>query len=153
MDVQIITRDAQQVAYIRVSGPYDETMPDGFNRLMAWAEPRQLLAGDWLALYWNNPEITPPQDLRADVALSVPVGTEVSGEVQLQTVPQGLYACYRCRVENDDFATPWNALFRDWLPQSGYQPAAGPCFEQYLNNGRQDGYWDLLIHTPVQPRA
>ena len=63
MDVQIINREPQLVAYIRVIGPYNETMPDGFNRLMAWAEPRNLLAGDWLALYWDNPEITPPSDL------------------------------------------------------------------------------------------
>jgi DNA gyrase inhibitor GyrI len=44
MDVQIINREPQLVAYIRVIGPYNETMPDGFNRLMAWAEPRNLLA-------------------------------------------------------------------------------------------------------------
>ena len=152
MDVQIIDREPQLVAYIRVIGPYNETMPDGFNRLMAWAEPRNLLAGDWLALYWDNPEITPPSELKADVALSVPAGTPVEGEVQLQTVPAGTYACYRCRVENDDFASPWNALFRDWLPSSGYQAAEGPCFEQYLNDGHRDGYWDLLIQTPIKPR-
>ena len=153
MDVQIVTREALHLAAIRVIGPYAETMPGGFDRLMQWAAPRNLLAGDWLALYWDNLHVTPADQLRADVALSVPAETQVTGEVVRQTLPAGVYACHRCRVENDDFATPWNGLFSDWLPNSGYQLADGPCFEQYLNNGREAGYWDLLIGIPVRPTS
>lgn len=152
MDVQIVTREALNLAYIRVIGPYAETMPGGFERLVQWAAPRNLLAGEWFALYWDNPQVTPAEQLRTDVALSVPTGTEVAGEVALQTLPAGLYACHRCRVENDDFATPWLALFNEWLPNSGYQLAEGPCFDQYLNDGQEAGYWDLLICIPVLPK-
>ncbi len=153
MDVHVIDQEAKTLASIRVIGPYAETMPGGFERLMQWAAPRNLLAGDWLALYWDNLHVTPADQLRADVALSVPLGTPVAGEVALQTLPAGLYASHRCRVENDDFATPWNALFSEWLPNSGYQLAEGPCFEQYLNNGREAGDWDLLICIPVRPES
>ena len=151
MQVNVIERPSQQIAYLRVNGPYCETMPAGFARLEQWAVANGHTDGDWLALYWDNPETTPVEQLRADVAVSVVPGSEVSGEVQLQTIPAGLYASHRCRVENGDFAAPWNALFGEWLPHSGYQPTEGPCFEHYLNDGRASGVWELVIYTPVRP--
>lgn len=151
MHVNVIARPSQLIAYLRVSGPYCDTMPAGFARLEQWASTHGHADGDWLALYWDNPETTPEAQLRADVAVSVAAGTEISDDIQLQTIPAGNYACYRCRVENGDFAAPWNALFGDWLPHSGYQPADGPCFERYLNDGRDTGVWELELYTPVRP--
>ena len=152
MDVKIIQRAEQRVAYLRVIGPYEQSLPPGFQHMMQWSETRGLEAGDWMALYWDDPNVTPPEQLKADVALSVPDDTEVDGDVQLQTIPAGDYAMYACRVENNDFATPWLALFKQWLPQSAFQLWDGPCFEQYLNNGNQDGYWDLLLFIPLQKK-
>jgi len=152
MDVQVINRPAQEIAYIRVIGPYAEVMPDGFSRLEKWAIAAGQTQGDWLALYWNCPDQTPANQLQSDVAVSIAAGVEVSGDVQKQTIPAGLYATYRCRVEHNDFATPWNALYKQWLPQSDYQPADGPCFEQYLNDGRESGVWELVLFAPLRPR-
>lgn len=33
---------------------------------------------------------------------------------------------------------------------SAYQIASAPCFETYLNNGMEDGYWDIEMYIPVQ---
>ncbi len=151
MHVEIINRPPQTLAYLRLTGPYAAVMPDGFRRLGAWAAAHQLSGGDWLALYYDDPDKTPPAELCSDVAVSVPAGTAVSDGVALQTLPAGLYASYRCQVVDNDFATPWNALYRDWLPHSGYQPGNGPCFERYLNDG-EGGVWELELFTPLQPR-
>lgn len=151
MQVQIVERPAQRVAYLRLTGPYPEVMPDGFRRLGAWSAERQLCGGDWLALYWDDPMVTPAAELTSDVAVSVPADTDVEGDIQLQTIPAGQYACYRCQVSHGDFATPWNQLYREWLPQSGFQPAEGPCFEQYLNDGTESGIWELNLFTPIKP--
>ena len=147
MDVKIIQRAAQQVAFIRMIGPYAEVIGPGFERLMAWSDAQQL-QGEWLALYWDNPDITPPAELKTDVAMTVPEGTAASGDVQLQVIPAGDYAIRRCRVENDDFETPWRAFFTD-LAQSDYQFGTGACFERYFNNGKLDGYWDIEMVIPV----
>lgn len=147
MNVEIVQRAAQHIAFIRVIGPYSEAIGPGFERLMAWSESRQL-QGDWLALYWDNPGITPAAELKTDVALSVPLDTEVDGDVQLQVVPAGEYATRRCRIEHDDFETPWRAFLAD-LAQSDYQFGVGACFERYFNNGKVDGYWDIEMVVPV----
>jgi AraC family transcriptional regulator len=40
-----------------------------------------------------------------------------------------------------------------WLPESGYQPADGPCFERYLNDPAQhpEGKHIVEIGLPVKP--
>ena len=35
------------------------------------------------------------------------------------------------RGPQGDSPTAWERLFRDWLPQSGFQPDDGPCMELY----------------------
>jgi DNA gyrase inhibitor len=57
------------------------------------------------------------------------------------------------RVENHDFATPWNHLFASLLEDKRYQIAPKPCFERYLNDGNADGYWDIEMFVPVQHKA
>jgi len=51
MDVTLVQRPSQLLAYIRVVGPYAQTMPAGFERLGRWSQARGLCDGDWLALY------------------------------------------------------------------------------------------------------
>ena len=71
-------------------------------------------------------------------------------QVAIQTLPAGRYACYSCRIEDDDFATPWTYFFKQWLPQSGEALGEGACFEQYLNDGHKDGYWDMRLFIPLR---
>lgn len=148
--IDVVERDEQQVAYIRVIGPYSEVISGGFERLMAWCE-QYGVAGEWLALYWDNPDMTPPSELKTDVAVTITKNVAVSGDVQRQEIPAGKYAIRRCRIEQDDFETPWRGFFAD-LAQSDYQFGQGACFERYFNNGKVDGFWDIEMVIPVIPK-
>ena len=149
MNIEILQRDARQIAYIRVTGPYEQALPAGFDRLCHWAKAHQKMEGEWYALYWDNPELTAPEALTTYVAISVPDDHVADDVVAIQTLPAGRYACCSCHIENDDFATPWQRFFKEWLPQSGEALGQGPCFEQYLNDGHKDGYWDLRLFIPL----
>lgn len=59
MQVEIKHLEAKNVAAFRLVGPWQDTAPQGFARLSEWVERHQL-AGDWLAIYYDNPEIVPP---------------------------------------------------------------------------------------------
>lgn len=109
------------------------------------------VAGEWLALYWDNPDMTPPSELKTDVAVTITKNVAVSGDVQRQEIPAGKYAIRRCRIEQDDFETPWRGFFAD-LAQSDYQFGQGACFERYFNNGKVDGFWDIEMVIPVIPK-
>lgn len=149
MNIQIVTRQARTLAYIRVIGPYEQALPAGFDRLCDWAKAHQKMEGEWYALYWDNPELTPPEQLTTDVAISVSDDFPGDEQVAIQILPAGRYACASCHIENDDFATPWQHFFKQWLPQSGEALGPGPCFEHYLNDGHKDGYWDLQLFIPL----
>lgn len=38
------------------------------------------------------------------------------------------------------------------MQDTTYTIAAKPCFEVYMNNGMEDGYWDIEMYVPVQPK-
>jgi DNA gyrase inhibitor len=53
-------------------------------------------------------------------------------------------------VENHDFSTPWLAFFNSLVQSKAYRLAEKPCFEVYLNDGNQDGYWDIEMYVAVE---
>ncbi|STI47236.1 DNA gyrase inhibitory protein [Escherichia coli] len=57
------------------------------------------------------------------------------------------------RVVGDDFAKPWYQFFNSLLQDSAYEMLPKPCFEVYLNNGAEDGYWDIEMYVAVQPKT
>ncbi len=154
MAFKIIEKQPQQIVSIRVVGPYHETIPKGFDQLSSLYTQYQIPGKYWLALYWDNPETNPPAELRADVSLSVAddyvLPPELSDHLQLQVIPAGLYAVYHTRVSDDDYAKAWGELYNQHLPQSGYRPTEGACYEVYLNDGRADGYFDIDIYQSVE---
>jgi len=147
------------VAYIRHTGPYagdGELFGRLFSTLMKWAGPRDLLVPgetEMLTIYHDSPEITEEDKLRISVCITVPEGTEVSGEIGLMKMPAGRFAVATFYVHMEQIGDAWNSLFGGWLPESGYQCADGPCYELYLNSPEEDpeGKHHFAIHIPVKP--
>ncbi|CQD35108.1 DNA gyrase inhibitor SbmC [Yersinia mollaretii] len=154
MTFKIVEKQPKKVVSIRLIGPYHETIPLGFNQLSSLYTQHQIPAKEWLALYWDNPETNPPAELRADVSLSVDddyvLPAPLSDQLTLQEIPGGVYAVYHTRVTDDDYAKAWSELYHQHLPQSGYRPAEGACYEVYLNDGMTDGYFDIDIYQSVE---
>lgn len=157
MNIEIKELAEQHVAYIRRFGPYGVEIRPFWERLMGWASARELIDGAQpIGAYWDNPEITAAEKCRTDACISVPVGTQVNGEIVLQTLPGGQYAVLRAQLlSNDDvneFHAAWQAIYTDWLPDSNYQPDDKPAYEYYYNYPQTpDEKWDVEICIPVKP--
>jgi AraC family transcriptional regulator len=110
-------------------------------------------ATQFLSVYHDNPEVTEPQKLRLDVAITVPPDTKVDGEIGKQVLPGGLYAVTRVRIRPDQYGEAWDSLMGGWFPSSGYQPDERPCFEIALNDPGKDpeGMHEVEICEPVKP--
>lgn len=147
------------VAYVRHIGPYqgDSALFDRlFKKLFAWAGARGLLClpgSKVMAVYHDNPDLTDPDKLRTDVAVTVPDDTAVDGEVGKTKIPGGKYAAARFELKNDEYQRAWDAVYGGWLPTSGFQPDDRPCFEIYLNDPREhpEGRCIVEICIPVKP--
>ena len=156
--VEVREEPAFTLAYVRHTGPY---AGDGalfarlFGQIMQWAGPRGLLGPETRAIsvYHDSPELTDPDKLRISVGVSVPDGTKPSGEIGTMTIPGGAYAFARFEVADDEYGAAWDAVFCGWLPESGYQPADGLCYEWYHGSPEEhpEGKAVVDICVPVKP--
>lgn len=126
-----VEMDARTLAYIRVTGPYGEGYDAVCHRLHQWAAPRGLEGGEWIFIYHDNPEVTPPAQCRTDIGISVPVGTLGAGEVEIQLIPAGRYAQSRYLItDRSQYGERWQEHIAD-IVAAGLAFGAGPCFELY----------------------
>ncbi|MCX7923164.1 MAG: AraC family transcriptional regulator [Clostridia bacterium] len=147
------------VAYVRHIGPYkgDSTLFSKlFDKLFKWAGARDLIhfpETQTLTLYHDSPEITEEDKLRISVCLTVPEDTEVDGEIGKMTIPGGKYAIGHFELNEDQYQDAWASMYGKWLPESGYQPDDGACFEMYLNAPEEHPEKKHIvdIYVPIKP--
>ncbi|EIC83602.1 DNA gyrase inhibitor [Serratia sp. M24T3] len=153
MAFMILEKPAKVVASHRVVGPYETTIKQGFSTLTPWAEANELSEGEWLTIFWDNPNTTPPEACRADPSVSVNEDFKLDNHsegITLQTLPAGTYAAFHTTVDDDNFAQAWNDFYSIHLANSGYRPDGRVCYEQYLSDGRQTGVFEVVFYQSVE---
>lgn len=155
--IEVKELPAHHVVYLRHVGPYGQValVPRLVEQLRGWAIPRGLLtsATRLLLVAHDSPNITAPDKLRLSVCLTVPAGTAGEGEVGTMQIPGGTFAVARFEIPPARIAEAWSVVMGRWLPQSGYQPDDRLCYEEALNDPREDpeGKIRLDICVPVRP--
>lgn len=143
---------ARNVAGFHWVGPWDETVPNGFEQLSQWVKKHHL-QGEWLAVYHDDPDVVPAEQLRCDTVIAVPddfilpAGSDES--VRLMTIAEDLYAIGQATIENDAFFEAWEDLFDQVEADGRYSLTGKPCYERYLNDGSLSGIWELEMLIPV----
>lgn len=154
MNAEVKEMSEYNVAYVRKLGPYcKETCEQAFTELMQWAGPRNLMGpGKILAVYWDNPEVTPPEKCRVDACVVVPEGTDTTGPINTQTISGGPYAVCHFELNTESFQQAWEDAFA-WLCNSGYECTDKPCYELYHNNAAEhpEGKCIFDICIPLKP--
>lgn len=151
MDYSIRQESVRHVAGFHLVGPLAKRVPQGFEQLGAWAMGHQVPAREWLAVYYDNPDEVPAEKLRCATVVTVeqdftlPPGSE--GIIRSE-IAAGDYAVATARVVNNDFSTPWMAFIESLMQDAVWSMAEKPCFENYLNDGR-DGCWDIEMYVAV----
>ena len=132
MKAEVKEMPAWHVAYARKMGPYGKaTAEAAFGELMRWAGPRGLIGhGPMMGMYWDNPEVTAPDQCRNDACLPVPPGTKVEAPIALQDIAGGPYAVCAFDIPITGFQGAWGEAFR-WVVESGLECADRPCYELY----------------------
>lgn len=152
MNAEVKEMPELHVAYVRKMGPYGkETCQAAFGELMQWAGPRGFAeSGQTLGMYWDNPEVTAPEQCRVDACVTVPEGTEVDAPVGIQTIAGGAYAVCRIETKTDNFDEAWQEAFA-WVVESGRECAERPCYELYHQIGEMHpaGIWIFDICVPL----
>jgi AraC family transcriptional regulator len=123
------------VAFLRHVGPYAAVGPT-FGRFLGWAGRRGLFGPDTrvLAIYHDDPDVTPEDKTRCDCCVTVDEHFQPEGEVGVQTIDGGDYAVLTHTGPYDRLCEAYRWLYGSWLPASGRELRDRPLFEIYLNS-------------------
>lgn len=152
MEYQIQEVPARTLAGFHLVGPWEHTVQQGFEQLHAWVNTLNYPTTEWIAVYFDNPEHTPPEKLRCDTMIAVtedfviPPDSEGVSRTRLEG---GLFAVARTSVVNDDFSTPWFDFYAAVDADKRYQLREAPSFEIYLSNGT-NGIWEIEMYLAVK---
>lgn len=151
MDATIKDMPAYRLAAVRHVGPYNQ-ISEAFAKLGAIAGPAGILGHAdclMLAVYHDDPEGTPPDQLRSEAALTVPEGAPLpDGLVELH-VPAGRYASTMHKGPYDTLGDTWSRLMGQWIPSKGHRIADTDSYEIYRNNPLQVPKEELLTELFV----
>ena len=143
------------VAYLRHVGPYGAAVARFWQSCFdPWLDAQGLQGVPLYGISHDDPSIADPSTCRFDAGAEVPTGFVAGAGVFKTTLPGGRYAVLPFSGRPDTIGEAWQSLMRDWLPRSGWQLDARPCFERYPPGGGFDaasGTFRCEICMPVTP--
>lgn len=143
-----------RLAYFRNIGPYGPENSKLMEKIMTWAGARDLLAkgGHILGIPHDDPEITPPEKCRFDCGIIIPGNFPLDGAVNEMELSGGKYAFMEVEQRAESVSSGWQAIFKDWLPESGFQVDNRRAFERYTISEEDQSKalrWEICI--PLRP--
>jgi AraC family transcriptional regulator len=144
MDVTIEDMPAVRGAAVRHVGAYNR-IAEAFHRLGAFAAPAGLLRDGtmMLAIYHDDPETTPVEQLLSDACISVAEGIALPEGVFELRLAAGPYARATHLGPYRRLGDTWSRLMGEWLPRSGRRVGSGSSYEVYRNNPQDTAQEDL----------
>ena len=136
MDVAIKEMPELRVGTVRHVGPYNQ-IPQAFERLGAIAQSAGLTpesCGAMLAIYHDNPEAVPPDQLRSDAAVVLERDVPMPAGLVEQRIAGGRYASAVHVGPYEQLGDAWARFMGEWLPGSGHRLGEGASYEIYLND-------------------
>lgn len=142
------------VAYIRVTGPYGQGYEAATSRLYQWAGAHGLADGECLFLYLDNPETTPAEKCRTDIAIPLPDAVADSvplqGDIEKRRLPGGSYAALRRSVTApEQYRQYWQEAIAALIAAHLEIDDARPSFAHYHRYDTATGEGDVSFCIAV----
>ena len=132
--------EERTVVYVSFVGNYvgkTEVFAELFGKLFNWAGPKKLIGPDtlFLSTYYDDPGVTPPEELKLDVCMTIEDNVEVEGEVKKKKLPGGKYVLMRAELTGaEEYGPAWEKVV-EWLIQNKLEmDMSRPGYEIYLNS-------------------
>jgi AraC family transcriptional regulator len=134
MEIRIESVAPMKVAFIRHNGPY-ETCCQAWGRLYDWAARKHFIGPGTIGVgaSYDDPETTPPEEIRYDACLTCGDTFSSNGEVSVKTVGGGKYATAVHRGPYRGLKKAFRRILKEWIPKSGRMLRDAPCLEIYID--------------------
>ena len=138
-ETRVSELDEREVAFVSYVGNYmgnTKVFKDLFGKLCGWAGSKGLMSKGSVLLssYQDDPQVTPPDDLRLEVCMGISSDTQVEGDIKKKTLPGGKYAVMRSELTGpEEYGPAWLSIV-DWIKDNGYEIDMNrPSYEIYHN--------------------
>ncbi len=132
--------EERNVAYVSFVGNYlgnTKVFDDLFTKLLGWAGPKQLMGPDTILMsaYYDDPSVTPPEELKLDVCMTIEDDVKVEGEIRKKKLPGGKYVVMRAELTGaEEYGPAWEKIF-EWIMQNNIEiDIYRASYEIYLNS-------------------
>jgi len=156
LDVQVKPMPRLHLAYsANLKGYGLAEICRAWARICRWASARDLItpATKMVGISFDDPLITPPPKCRYYAGVTVPDELASDPMVGFLDIPAARCAVCRVTCRAEQIERAYRVFYRDWLPDSGLQPADHPCYEIYHETPDTNlaGQYVMDICIPVVP--
>ncbi|MCG7587852.1 GyrI-like domain-containing protein, partial [Photobacterium sp. OFAV2-7] len=154
MSVTIQSRPSFRFAYLRFIGAYETVATQrAIQKLIEILTEHNIEFSSITGIVWDNPDITPHEKCRYDIGVIIQSDNQIPDVLNIQLIPGGDCAVYRCEVLDGDLEQPWDDLVTNWLPYSGYLPSGSPGYEVFHKYSTENlnESWEMEICIPLAP--
>lgn len=141
MDVTITQQPELRVAGIRHIGPYMDIGRE-FGRLGGILKGPPPSGAQMIAVYYDDPDVTPADKLRSDAAITLPGHAQSAPGLIEHRIAAGKYAKAIHKGGYEGLPATWKAV-KEWAAQHGHS-MANPGYEIYVNNPMTAEKADLI---------
>jgi AraC family transcriptional regulator len=154
--VEIRNIPTWNLIYVSILKGYKiELICNGWNQLFRWATAHNLISNETrvLGISFDDPLITPADKCRYFACLSIPNEINPQPPIGFMQLDGSKCAMVRVTCTLDEIQRIYMYLYRDWLLDSGFQPADLPPYEIYLSTPETnpEGKYEMEIYIPIVP--
>lgn len=134
-------------------GDYNNISPV-FEKLYLMAQNHNLLTKDTrsMGIYYDDPSAGNRDDMRSHACISASATSADNNEFEALKVGGGPHAVMTFVGPYAELEEAYEWFYGHWLPQSGYDTADAPPFEEYLNDPKTTAPAELktLVYLPLE---
>ncbi len=151
MEPVIVKMPTMESYYIRHQG-YDISIKKTWQKLYTWALNNDLKDYTQIALYHDNPAITPPDSCQYIACISVDDSQVKDNKLPKFKISGGVYAKFDFIGVYGDVLKFVHWVYHEWLPKSGYETTTKPSYAIHRKNHflSEDGTFDISFYVSVK---
>jgi len=152
LEAKIVKTKPKSVYYIRQKG-YNRQAVQIWQKMMAWVYTNEIEQYEQIAIYHDNPIITPLHECSYVACIAPLDGKKLKNtSLPIFEMYDGLCATFEVEGQYNDMLKLIQWVYHEWLPESGYEAITIPSYSIFEKNHflSDDGVFKCTYYLPVR---